>query len=249
MAGLYVEHLALLVELDRLDQELIGLRAEQRNVPKAIAARQAQLDGLIAEQERVGALLDTQKKTNRDGERELELIERRSARARKRLDGLFVSSQIEATEKEIAALAEQKDEVEFAVLEGMEEADALAAALATAQQAVLDGQSELSSVMSAWAARSPEVAARLDELEVAQKQVVPKIHKDTLRMYMVGLENRQNTQPRGITRSDGINCTMCQTDLPVRWVNEARVGDGVHACLGCKRVLVGKILEELPEED
>lgn len=248
MAGRVADQLALLVDLDRLDQELIALRAEEKDVPQAIATRRADLDARTAARDGLKEQLEATKKANRDGERQLEMIERRAARATKRLDGLFVSSQIDATQREIEQLAEQKDEIEMTVLEGMEEADSLAEQLAVAEKALVDGQQQLDSVAAAWEARRPELETRCGELEAAQDEVVPKIHKDTLRKYMVGLENRQNSRPRGITRTEGIMCTMCQVDIPVRWVNEARQGDGVHNCLGCKRVLVGKVLLELPED-
>ncbi len=246
MAGRVADQLAALVELDLLDQELIALRNEEKSAPVAIAAIERSLSTHVSARDDLSARLESTKKANRDGERELDLIERRATRAEKRLDGLFVSSQIEATRREMEQLAEQKDEVEIAVLEGMEVADALADELVAAKQAVTESEAGLSIARAGWAERAPVLSARCAELETAQDAVLPNVHKDTLRMYMVGLENRLNSAPRGVTRTDGIMCTMCQTDIPVRWVNEARQGDGIHKCLCCKRVLVGKVEIELP---
>ncbi len=249
MAGRVADQLEALIELDLLDQELISLRNEEKAAPEAIAALERGLATCTSARDDLSTRLESTQKANRDGERELELIERRAARAEKRLDGLFVSSQIEATKREMEQLAEQKDEVEIAVLEGMEVADTLADELVAAKQAVTEAEAGLTVARAAWAERSPVLTARCVELEAAQDQVLPTIHKDTLRMYMVGLENRQNSTPRGITRTDGIMCTMCQTDIPVRWVNEARQGEGIHKCLCCKRVLVGKVIVTLPDDE
>ncbi len=249
MAGRVADQLEALVELDLLDQELIGLRNEEKAAPVTLAALERDLDARVSARDAVSGKLEATKKANRDGERQLELIEHRATRAEKRLDGLFVSSQIEATKREIEQLAEQKDEVEIAVLEGMEVADTLAEELVAAKQAVIEVEGGLTVARAAWAERAPVLSARCKELEAAQDTVLPKVHKDTLRMYMVGLENRQNSTPRGVTRTDGIMCTMCQTDIPVRWVNEARTGEGIHKCLCCKRVLVGKVKLELPDDE
>lgn len=249
MPGRVADQLASLVELDLLDQELIALRTEEKNAQPVLAGLRQALASRTLERDTVAGKHAATTKANHEGERELEMIERRAARAAKRLDGLFVSTQIEATQREIEQLAEQKDATEFAVLEGMELADQLTEALAGAEAAVADAQVLLDEAVAAWAARASVLTARCAELEAAQDLVLPKVHKDTLRMYMVGLENRQNHTPRGITRTEGIMCTMCRTDIPVLWVNEARIGDGIHKCLCCKRVIVGKIDIVLPEDE
>ena len=249
MAGRFSEELALLVDLDTLDQELLELRAEQRDVPKSIAVRQSELVRLTGVRDALGVSLDATKKITRDGERNLEAIERRVARATKRLEELFVSTQIEATEREIIQLGEQQDEAEVTVLESMELVDALTEQLTSATLAVAEAEALLDAAQAAWDARRPVVQARVATLEGEHAVVTGKITRETLRKYLVGFENRQNSRPRGITRTDGIMCTMCQLDVPVRWVNEARTGDGVHACLGCKRVIAGKVDDSASDID
>ncbi len=248
MTGRVADQLAALIELDLLDQELIALRGEEKSAPKVLAALVRQVQERSGVRDTTAGKLEATTKANREGERQLEVIERRVARAAARLDGLFVSTQIEATQREIEQLGLQRDEVEMAVLEGMEVADRLAEELVGAEAAVTEAEASLAVARAAWDERAPVVAARCAELETAQDAVLPKVHKDTLRMYMVGIENRQNSTPRGITRTNGIMCTMCQTDIPVVWVNEARNGEGIHLCLCCKRVIVGKVDVALSDE-
>jgi predicted nucleic acid-binding Zn-ribbon protein len=239
MSGPHLATLAQLVDLDALDQELLALRAEQAKTPVGLAARKAEIGSAGEARDAIAQRLASHGARQRELERELEGVEKRAQRARDRLPVLSTSEQIAATEREILHLGEQRDEHEFAILEEMEQVDVLKAQLSSADEALARANASLSQDSEAWSARSAAVAARVTELEAAIAALTPQIAHDGYKAYRIGFENRNNRNHIGVTRTDGIMCVQCRTEVPARWVNEARRGEGIHRCPGCKRVLVG----------
>jgi|GEM_PF-2484202 len=239
MAGPYTEAIKQLIELDALDQELLALRAERAETPNKLVAQEAEI-GIAAEaRDLIAARLATAQSGQRSHEADLEDVERRRTRASKRLEALYVAEQISATEREITQLGEQADELEMSILEFMEQVDVASAELERANGAIAHADKGLASDKVAWEARVPVVDARITELDAAVAALIPQISGEAHKAYRIGYENRSNRRRQGCTRTDGVMCILCRTEIPARWVNEARNGDGIQRCLGCKRVLVG----------
>ncbi|MCO4771106.1 MAG: hypothetical protein KDA24_13815 [Deltaproteobacteria bacterium] len=239
MPGPFTEDIARLIQLDALDQELLALQAEQVETPQALETRRGDIAAASEARDAIASELQTQEAKQRDAERELEEVERRQARAHKRMESLSTNEQIAATEREIAKLGEQIDTLEGDVLEVMEEVDGLTERLASATSAIDGAQAGLDADKATWDPRQAVITGRIAELEAAIGEVKPTIGAEAAKAYLIGYENRGNRHHRGATFTDGVMCTMCRTEAPARWVNEARNGDGIHRCLGCKRVLVG----------
>ena len=239
MPGPHTESIAALQELDRLDQELLALRAEAADTPAGLAARAAEIQAAAEARAAIASELAAVEAKQRDAERELNDIERRTERANKRMSALTSAEQIAATERELSQLAELQDEVEGTVLELMEETDGLGDRLTAAIDAIGGAERQLGEDESTWELRAAVVEGRIGELVGAIDVLRPTIDKEAMKAYTIGFENRRNRSRRGVTYTEGIMCTMCRTEAPARWVNEARNGDGIHRCLGCKRVLVG----------
>ncbi len=247
MPGPHTESIAALQELDRLDQELLGLRAEALETPSELAVRAAEIKAATEARDAIASELAAMEAKQRDAERELNDIERRIERANKRIGALTSAEQIAATERELGQLGELQDEIEGTVLELMEEIDGLGDRLTAANNAIGGAERQLEEDQGTWAARAVVVEGRIGELVGAIDVLRPRIDKEAMKAYTIGFENRRNRSRRGVTYTEGIMCTMCRTEAPARWVNEARNGDGVHRCLGCKRVLVGAV--ETDDED
>jgi len=250
MPGPHTEAIALLRDLDALDQELLALQAELATTPVGLAERRSDIAGASLARDAIAEKLAEHQSRQRDHERDLEGIEGRQKRANKRLEALFVAEQIAATEREIGQLAEQRDEEEFAILELMEQIDVLSGQLASANQAITEAESSVSSDQAVWDGRTPVVQARIAALQTAIEQLTPTIPHEAMKAYRIGYDNRNNRRHQGVTLTEGVMCILCRTEIPARWVNESRNGDGIHRCLGCKRVLGGAAPKsEADEED
>lgn len=239
MPGPYTAALALLRDLDALDQELLALQAELVTTPVGLAERRSDIAGASLARDAIAEKLAEHQSRQRDHERDLEAIETRQTRASKRLEALFVAEQISATEREIGQLGEQKDQEELAILELMEETDELSGQLDSANRAISEAESSVAADQTVWDARLPVVQGRITELEAAVGALTPSIPHEAMKAYRIGYDNRNNRRHQGVTLTDGVMCVLCRTEIPARWVNESRNGDGIHRCLGCKRVLGG----------
>ncbi len=239
MPGPCADALASLITLDALDQELLALRAEAARVPAELAARQTEIGEASKARDALTETLGAKRSAQREAERELEDVERRTERAHKRMENLFTNEQIAATQREIAQLGDRQDALEGTILELMEEVDDLEGRESSANEAIDGAQASLDADSAAWEARNGVVTARIAALEGEVAALKPTIDGEAMKAYVIGFENRRNRHHRGVTWTEGIMCTQCRTEAPARWVNEAMNGDGIHRCLGCKRVLVG----------
>jgi len=239
MPGPCADALASLITLDALDQELLALRAESETVPAGLTERGAEIQAASEARDALSAALAGKRTAQREAERELEDVERRIGRAHKRMENLFTNEQIAATQREIAQLGDRQDALEGTILELMEEVDDLEGREGSANEAIESAQGALDADAAAWEARRAVVTARVGVLESEIGTLKPTIDAEAMKAYVIGFENRRNRHHRGVTWTEGVMCIQCRTEAPARWVNEAMNGDGIHRCLGCKRVLVG----------
>ncbi len=226
-----------LLRLNALDQERHEVQAELTATPKALATARVELDRAAAGRDATEAACKVKKKAIATDERQMESVERRRDRAKGRMPNLISSTQIEATQREIAALSEEAGQLEEKVLEGMEELEELQASLEEQRQAVDEGEGALAARVEEWADREAVLRARLDELNTAREPVADTLRSDVARRYALAW-GRSWKPPSGITTVDGFICVTCKGRVSPKWIQESLNHRALHACDNCKRLLV-----------
>ena len=176
----------------------------------------------------------------REGEREIDVIARKYKRAADRMPHLAVSSQIEATQREMAGHAEARDALEMTVLEAMELADEQAVALAGAAELVASLEGVLAERTAAWEARAGGLQETAGRLAHVREEVASPLPSDLMRRYRGGV-NASSAGRRvkgGATTVSDATCDTCWAQIPRRWVNETLARKAVYCCQTCKRVLL-----------
>lgn len=228
-----------LVRLDRLDLERWQAQQELARTPLELAASEEALGvsrtalaASTAELARVQAAV-------RDSERELSDVEAKAKRADKRLTMVFTSTQIDATKRELATLAERRDELEETILEAMERAEGLEEEVAEGTLALAAGEAGFAEQVSAWASRSSQLEARVEELTAERDPLFAGLRSDVSRRYQVGWKFGRFKPPSGLTNAamDGV-CRTCHASLSFKWLSESRRHAALHACDICKRIIV-----------
>lgn len=226
-----------LVSLDRIDHEVWAIDNELTDEPKGIDGDVAVLAVLEEELVRLEASLKAARTEAGGFERQLSDIETRQARARNRIANLVTAEQIAATEREIANLGEQADEVEESALVAMENVEAIQANRDAAVSAIASGEAGLVARKEAWTGRKRTIEARREGLVAERAPLFGGLRTDIARRYQVGWNMPFYKPPSGLTGADGIMCTTCRTTLSPKWVQESRRFDTLHACDSCKRIL------------
>jgi predicted nucleic acid-binding Zn-ribbon protein len=226
-----------LLHLQTLDAERYDLRTELAATPKALAAERGALDGAIGRRDATGVEVKDKKKAIGADERAMEGVERRRDRAKKRMPNLSTSTQIEATQREIATLTEEAGEFEEKILLGMEELEELEASLEQQTQAVDAEEAALAGRLQTWTDRNVVLSARLTELDAEREPRFASLRADIARRYVLAWSQRYKP-PSGVTKVDGFMCVTCEGRVSPRWIQESKNHTAIHACDNCKRLLM-----------
>jgi uncharacterized protein len=232
------EEFRRLIRLQAIDAERHALQLELTSTPKELAATRVELDAARAVLNASIEAVAAKKKEISVAERSLTDVERRRERARNRMPNLVTSTQIDATQREIACLGEDAGQLEEQILEAMEELEALEELRDGQDQALQEGEAALSARTAGWVDRKLGLDARFAELDVDRAPIMDNLRTDVSRRYQIAWSQPRNP-PGGITTTDSaFVCVTCQCRLSPMWVQESQNHRALHACDYCKRILV-----------
>lgn len=229
-----------LLELSGIDTEADQLARRRANLPEreqlaavskqltdwesargALRARLDELDGVIERAEQDAAVLVGQKE-----------------RLEGQLKTVIAPREAEALMSEIATLDEQRDGLETAEIEALEEQSALDDRLSAhlADEPAL--RAATSSADAALAAATAEIDADLDGLRGRRDVLAGTLSADLLGRY----ERIRTASGQAVVRLVGRRCDGCHLDLSAAEVEDAKdesaAGDGIAHCPQCGRMLI-----------
>ncbi len=229
-----------ILRLDALDQTAWGLEQEALAEPQGISAEELRLADFFTEQEALQGKRNHSRRTLSDNERMLEDVETRQKRASGRMALLVTSTQIEATQREIASLEQQRSDLEDYILEGMDALEGLDAELEVVAQRLDEGLQALADRKQRWTSRRSALEAQQQALRSERDPLFATLNSEARRTYEVGWDaslRGQRMPPAGITQVDGDICVTCRKRVPPLWINEVKSFRALHSCDGCKRLL------------
>lgn len=177
---------ALLLDLQALDTKLSQLDHKAKNLPQlaALASLGTELAALrLTATERAGAREDVAIELKRL-ESDVEVVETRIARDAGRLEASSSVKDVAALEQELAALRKRRDdleEIELNVMERLEEADALVAALATEIDALVANKTAIEAERDAALS---EITNERTHAAANRSTIAAKVPDDLLALYM-----------------------------------------------------------------
>jgi predicted nucleic acid-binding Zn-ribbon protein len=241
---------AALNQLDVIDRELDALKAEAKRTPGELKEEHAAVSALDELRVAAAAALVLTEGKQRDAERSLEKLEKRIKKAQDRLPSLGTMGQIEATQREIAAVGAEAGEVETRILELMEQAEDQETDLAAQVERLANARALVAGHEASWLERKPVLAARVGVLDADRVAPAAVLRPDVTRRYQLGRNQSQWKVRTGLTwvQADRV-CRTCRTQVSARWLQECAAHTAYHACDSCKRMLVPPPPEEDVEED
>lgn len=227
-----------LLRLSEIDYALHRLDQELHNVPAALGTIEAEIRGLRAQIAGVDARRAEAQNVQSRMESELADVEKRRRRARERIAALTTAQQIATTEREIDDLGVQASSLESEVLERLDALDGIDAEGKDLGARLGEAEARLAEMRQQWIERGPVATAERSAWAARREAAVPGIPGEVLRTYQIGLGDRRFSPPSGLTRIDGTSCHICHTRPPPLWLQESRQRRAIHACEGCRRILM-----------
>jgi len=222
-----------LLELQKLDVELLKLDAEARAIPPVIAALEAQLTTARTGLDAAQAKAEQFQKERRAKERELEEATQHTKKKQARLFEIKTNEEYSAVLREIDALKQKTSKLEEEILEQMERADAISKAVTDAEAALKGAQAVQQSERQAKEAQLAAVQKELARLQETRKGQASRLSADLLRLYTRLMGSRDVAV---VPVVDG-SCQGCGMALTPQAYTEARRNDRMFTCPNCNRIL------------
>jgi uncharacterized protein len=226
--------LKLLIKLQELDSAAERLRRRMADIPGAQAAldaRLAELKGAVASvKERISA----SQTARRDIEKDLAAVQTRLSKYKDQLMEVKTNKEYHAMQTEIASAETVVRREEDRLLERMEEAETLAAALKTAEAALKSGEAEVTRSRQEMDAERTATERDLSKTLDERAQVAASVSAGVLALF-----ERVSQHRKGLAMSearDGL-CTQCHVRLRPQVYNELRHNQSVMQCESCSRIL------------
>ena len=229
-----VEGLKHLLELQKLDDELLGLEREQAGLP----GRRARIaeERSAAEEQLVAArqALDEAGAGQREAERSLQDREALLRRLEGQQHQVKTNEAYTALLHEMEAARQAISDCETRILESMEAIEAARAEVVAAESAQREANARLEKEERTLEAREPELAQGIEALRVRRQAICARVARELLSLY-----DRVSTRRRpAVVKISREICEGCRVDIPPQSYIEILRGERVIACGHCQRILV-----------
>ena len=228
------EQIQLLVQIQKVDRELLQQKEEEKRLPERLKAAQQTLQTLEDELAKSQAAITELDKKKKKEELELKVQEDHIVQLREKLPRLKTNDEYKALLKEIETAKTKKRSQEDGLLVFMEEEERLKKDVDLKKSLVSEGQRTFATQKQELETAISQIAASARLVEEKSSLLSETIDKEILEKYKNLL-----TVCKGlaVVPLAGHTCTGCHFSLPPQLVAEVKKGDKLLTCTYCHRIL------------
>ena len=223
-----------LIHLQQLDLTIDRLRKRIDEIPTAQQALDARLADHTARVDAAKERVAANQTARREIDKQLAELNTRLSKFKNQLMEVKTNKEYQAMQKEMGHAQEEIGSHETRMLERMEEADGLAAALKAAEAALKTEQGVIAADRTKLDAERAADQKELDTFTAERAAVAAQVSPDAMRIFERVAHGR-----KGIAVAearDGI-CVVCHVRLRPQVFNEVRRNDQLIQCDSCTRIL------------
>ncbi len=223
-----------LIHLQELDLAAERHRRRVTDIPVLQSALDARLAARTDALEAVKARIAASQTARREVEKDLAAVQARLSKFKNQLMEVKTNREYQAMQKEMSVAEQEISDLETRMLERMEEADALAIELKTAQAALSSEQAEIARERQALDRERTTVDDDLKRVSEERVRTAALVGPEVLALF-----DRVAHGRRGVAMAearDGL-CTVCHVRLRPQVFNQARRNTDIVQCDSCTRIL------------
>lgn len=242
-AGPYSEQLLLLVAVDQVDRALGRVAAERAQIRNEGRQAKAELDARSAELDALEQARQALQTATRERESRLKWVTERYLRVK---DMAHVKSEreLEAAQRDVNTLLAEKDGLETALLQGMEEAESSAARKVFLTHTLERQKREVARAQAARRVRFDVLGEEQDALKSERQEKLSRLVPELRATY----EHAVMLHPeRACVTVVNDTCPPCAIGVPPQHVVNVLVGRSFHICQHCKRLILPEGLTPLQQ--
>ncbi|MEJ2007495.1 MAG: C4-type zinc ribbon domain-containing protein [Acidobacteriota bacterium] len=229
--------LKILIDLQRVDQEIAELSSQIDTYPSQINALEKQLSDFIHAHEERQQHLNANQKERRDMEGEIQLVRQKISKHKDQLYQVKTNEQYRAMLKEIETEEDNIRRVEDRILEKMIESEEL-------QKQLKEAAAELEKEKSRVAAEKDRLEGvaraskeKRDKSVQERQELAGKLGED-IRLHYERVRRGRGGVALAEVREG--KCTGCNVLLRPQLYYDVRAGEGLYECENCARILYSR---------
>ena len=234
MSGPMHADLERVVTLQRLDSEAAAARKKLAEGPEREKAFDARLEESRQRIADARARLAANQEARRATEKDVALHQGRLSKYREQAMAVKTNQEYHAIQHEIAHAQGEVKKHEDTMLEGMVEADDLAATIKTADAELAAEEKTIDADRKAMHVEHAAVQTALDALGSQRAAVVAAIDRRVLAIYETAAAKRQGI---AVAEARDGGCLVCHVRMRPQMFNEVRRNEAIVQCENCQRIL------------
>jgi len=228
------EELPTLIELQRIDTEIVKINQRKRDLPLAISRLDEEFKALTAEIDEARSRQEDLVKRHREKENLLKRAVETLKKTKDRLTEVKTNKEYQAVLKEIEALEKRNGEIEEEIIVLLDEID-------TGRGALQEKEARYAARRSEYEGRRRELEGQLEAIDRELAQQVEK--GESLRKRVPEGLLRKYEQIKAINNGLAVVsawkevCGGCHMNIPPQLYNELMETDEIVLCPNCNRII------------
>ena len=239
------EAIRKLIALQQMDQERAGLHAKIAEMEAGLEARKQAIAEKEAAIDKCQATIASLEQRQREYQGLHEDAQARIKDRQARIMQVQTSREHQALLKEIEENKRLLKDTEEKALAAMERIEALKEEMAQLQQDCQDEQGLLGQESDMVAKEVKKIKREIKKLDGQRQSLAEEIEPVLIARYAKLVEKRNGTAV--VEARQGV-CMGCFMSIPPQQLNEIMLGDQLHLCPTCQRILYVKTTEETAAE-
>jgi len=228
------EQLKTLIELQKLDGKIFGLRQEKEAKPIEAERLKSEYQQAVEQEKAEEGSYKSHEVKRKDMENDLADKETQIKKLQGQLFQVKTNKEYSAMQKEIEGFKADKSVLEEEILKLMEESDTAKAHINTDREKLKQQETELNTKLSQLEAEGKKIDSELAALEASRNELVPKVDAKILAQYERILKRKAGSALVAVL---GDACGGCHIALPPQTINEIQLATRLIPCESCGRIL------------
>ncbi len=222
-----------LIELHKIDQELVAIHGEAQRLPAALATTEQELAALEAKR---AGILDEVKQRQVDADRsnvEIKGLEGKIDKYQTQLNIAKTQKEYDTLKSEISAAQKQISELETGALTAYEEADALGTSARDIDPQIAESKKSLEKANGELQDRLADLDHKREKLDRQRAEKTKAVNADDLKLYEQIFSKHTDG---ALVRVEDELCTVCNISLTPQSYNLVLIGESPQKCRSCGRI-------------